>query len=184
MKRRRVGAWLALAGLPARAAGPAADTVSAPPLLETQASPSGRYLLELRLAGGGPHVAQCDATLFELSAQQRQRLWTRRLEHRPRPRFALVGHGGEVVLFDEWLAVRSALAVMLIDRQGATRARFDLEAVRATLGVPIGALAPLARHGPWIQSPPVLNEAGDTAEVQAAGRVLTVRLGDGTMSSR
>lgn len=180
LQRRRVGLWLALTGLPARAA----DPVAAPPALETRSSPSGRYLIELRLAGGGPHAAQCDATLFEISGSNRLQLWARRLEHRPRPRFALVGNGGEVVLFDEWLAVPSAMAVVLIDRQGTTRARFDLEAVRAALGVPLGALAPVARHGPWMQSEPVLGPGGDAAEVRAAGRLLSVRLRDGALSSR
>lgn len=182
MQRRHVGLWLVMASLPARAAGPGADAVSAPPAFERLLSPSGRFALELKLAGGGPHAAQCDASLFEIAAQQRKRLWSRRLEHRPRPRFAVVSDGGEVVLFDEWLAVRSALAVMLIDRSGTTRAQHDLDSVRSALGLPLSALAPLARHGPWMQAPPALG--GDTVDVKAGGRLLSVRLSDGALSAR
>ena len=184
MRRRHVGLWLALASLAADAGQPGADAVSVPPAFESRPSPSGRFELELKLAGGGPHAAQCDASLFEVSARQRKRLWSRRLEHRPRPRFAVVSDGGEVVLFDEWLAVRSALAVVLIDRSGSTRAQHDLESVRSALALPLGALAPVARHGPWMQAPPAIGPGGDTVEVKAGGRVLAVRLSDGALSSR
>lgn len=180
-----LGLALAVSGVPGRAGEPAADTIAAPPASETRSSPSGRYALEIKLQGtGGPHAARSVATLFEVAASHRKTLWSRALEHRPRPRFMLVSDGGDVVLFDEWLAVRSALAVVLIDRTGATRAQFDLESVRAALGVPVGALAPLARHGPWMQAPPALGTAGDTVEVKAAGRVLSVRLSDGALSAR
>lgn len=179
---------LGAACLPAAASGGggAADDVAVPPPgLEARRSPSGNHELEVRLhAGATAHAARSTATLFALGTAGRTVLWTRELPHRPRPRFFVVGDGGEVVLLDEWLNVRSALAVMLIARTNRTVAQHDLETVRAALGMPIGQLAPQARHGVWIQAPPQLGARGDTVEVPAAGRVLLVRLSDGALSVR
>ena len=167
------------------AGGPAADVVVLPPEFEERSSPSGAYVLEVRLrAHANVHAPRATATLFKINSSQRQALWTRELPHRPRPRFFTVGDGGQVVLLDEWLNVRSDLAVMVIDRKNSTLAQFGLEAVRAALQVPIAALAPRARHGLWIQAPPVINARGDAAEVAAADRVLSIRLSDGALSVR
>ena len=176
---------LTLAQSSAWASGPTADRVVLPPEREERSSPSGRYLLELRLrANANAHAARATATLFELDASGRHALWTRDLPHRPRPRFFAVGDAGQAVLIDEWLNLRSELAVMVIDRKNVTLAQFDLEAVRAVLDVPIASLAPRARHGLWIQAPPQFNARGDAVEVAAADRVLSIRLSDGALSVR
>lgn len=167
------------------ARGPTADRGVPPPEREERSSPSGRYLLELRLrANANAHAARATATLFELDASGRHALWTRDLPHRPRPRFFAVGDAGQAVLIDEWLNLRSELAVMVIDRKNVTLAQFDLEAVRAVLDVPITSLTPRARHGLWIQAPPQFNTRGDAVEVAAADRVLSIRLSDGALSVR
>jgi hypothetical protein len=164
---------------------PAADVVLMPPDFEQRSSPSGAYALEVRLRPQANAFApRASATLFELGPSPRKVLWTRELPHRPRPRFFLVGDGGQVVLLDEWLNVRSDLAVMVIDRENRTLGQFNLEAVRAALDVPIAALAPRARHGPWIQATPQISARGDAVEVAAADRVLSIRLSDGTLSVR
>ena len=156
-----------------------------PPAFEQRSSPSGAYALEVRLRPQPNAFApRASATLFEVGSSPRKALWTRELPHRPRPRFFVVGDGGHVVLLDEWLNVRSDLAVMVIDRENRTVAQFDLEAVRAALGVPIAALSQRARHGPWIQETPQLSARGDAVEVTSADRVLSIRLSDGAMSLR
>lgn len=160
--------------------------VLVPPLaFEQRQSPSGAYVLEIRLRpSSNVHAARAVATLFARQAAQTLVLWTRELPHRPRPRFFLVGDAGQVVLLDEWLNVRSDLAVTVIDRENRTLAQFDLEAVRATLAVPLAALAPAARHGVWMQAPPLINTQGDAVEVAAANRVLLIKLSDGSLSVR
>lgn len=163
----------------------AADQIVLPPMFETRSSASGQYVVELKLrADGNPHAARTTASLWELSGASRKLLWTRDLSHRPRPRFALVGNDGRVVLLDEWLGLRSELAVMLIDTNNRTLATHDLETVRAALDVPIAALAPKARHGAWMQAPPTLGASGETVEVAAADRVLVISLRDGALSRR
>ncbi len=162
-----------------------ADVILTPPAVEASGSPSGNHIIEIRLPDGAdPHAARSTATLFSVAAGgARSLLWKLDLPHRPRPRFALVADNGIVVLLDEWLNVRSDWAVMVIDRDGRTVARHGLEAVRAALGVPIKALAPLARHGVWMQSLPALSTRGDVCEVQAGGRTLSIALRDGALSS-
>lgn len=163
----------------------AKDVAEVPPPLDEQASPSGRYVIEIRLREhANVHAARSTATLWRVAGSQRETVWTRELPHRPRPRFAAVGDGGQVLLLDEWLRVRSDLAVTLVGAGGKVVAQHDLEAVRAALGVPISALAPVARHGVWIQAPPTIAADGDIAEVPAAGRLLRVDLRSGALSSR
>ncbi|WP_313954218.1 hypothetical protein [Accumulibacter sp.] len=175
---------LTLAATPVGAGAPAADVVVLPPVFEAHSSPAGTYVLEIRLReDANPHLARATATLFRVTSSKRQAVWTRELPHRPRPRFFAVGDGGQVVLLDEWLNIRSELAVMVLDLAGCTLVQFDLEAVRAALGVPISALAPAARHGVWMQAPPVINARGDAVEVAAANRVLSIRLSDGKLSA-
>jgi hypothetical protein len=174
---------LALMGWPSRAQ--ALDPITQPPDFEARSSPSGRYLLEVALRPhANPHAARATASLWETRAGARTRVWTRELAHRPRPRFFLVGDEGQVVLLDEWLNLRSPLAVVVIDKTQRTLAVHDLEAVRAALDVPIGALAPRARHGAWMQAPPTLSAGASAVEVAAAGRLLLIRLHDGALSRR
>ena len=175
--------WLALALSPDRVL--ATDQIVRPPEFEARASASGKYVLELQLrANPNPHAARATASLWELNTTARKLLWTRELAHRPRPRFALVGNEGQVMLLDEWLNLRSELAVMLIDEDNRTLAVHDLEAVRSALGVPIAALASKARHGAWMQALPALGAQGETVEVAAADRVLVINLRDGVLSRR
>jgi len=163
----------------------AIDVIVPPPAFEAHNSASGRYVLELALrSGANAHAARATATLLEMGTSSRKPIWTRELAHRPRPRFALVSDEGHVVLLDEWLNVRSDLAVMLIDKHNRTLAVHSLEAVRAALAVPSASLAPQARHGLWMQAPPAINAQGAAAEVAAAGQVLVIRLRDGALSRR
>lgn len=174
-----------LAQTSARAGSAAADFVALPPEIEDRSSPSGRYLLQIRLRSNAKvHAARSTATLYEIDSSARKALWSRELPHRPRPRFFVVADSGHAVLIDEWLNVRSAFAVMVLDRNGATLAQFDLEAVRAALDVPLASLAPRARHGIWIQAPPQISARGDAVEVAAADRVFSIRLSDGALSVR
>jgi len=163
----------------------AADPVAKAPEHERFASPSGRFRLEIRLRpGAGPHAASSTASLFDVSSSTSTPLWSRELAHRPRPRFAVVGDRGEVLLVDEWLNLRSELTLMLIDRANRVLAVHDLEAVRSTLGVPLRALPAHARHGTWLQAPPALSADGKSVELSAAHRVLVVQLQDGSLSRR
>lgn len=163
----------------------AVDSVARPPVSESITSPGGRYVIEIRLPEtAGPHAAASTATLFRVAGSLRSPVWQQALPHRPRPRFALVADDGHVVLFDEWLNVRSERAVTVIGPTGQRIAQHDLEAVRAALAVPLAALAPLARHGPWMQAPPVWSAQGDACEVGAGGRTLVIRLRDGALSAR
>lgn len=174
---------LALMGWPGRTQ--ALDTITQPPDFEARSSPSGHYLLEVALRPhANPHAARATASLWETRAGARTLVWARELAHRPRPRFFLVGDEGQVVLLDEWLNLRSALAVTVMDKNQRTLAVHDLEAVRAALDVPIGALAPNARHGVWMQAAPTLSPRADFVEVAAAGRLLLIGLRDGRLSRR
>jgi hypothetical protein len=166
-------------------AGPEGDAITPPPALEAVLSPGGGYLVEIRWsAQAGPHAAGSTATLLQLSGGARRVVWQQALPHRPRPRFVRVSDAGQLVLFDDWLNVRSERAVVVLGPAGQTVAQHDLEAVRAALGVPAAALAPLARHGVWMQTVPRLTAQGDACEVQAGGRTLRVNLPGGELAVR
>jgi hypothetical protein len=181
-----VSAWICIVLSATQAsAQAAADVMLQPPNREECRAPSGVYSLVIELQPHrNVHAARSTATLFRSASPRDHVLWARDLPHRPRPRFCTVSDNGYVVLLDEWLNIRSELAVMVIDPQNRMLAQFNLEAVRGALGVPIGALAPLARHGVWIQAPPVISAQGDAVEIAAANRLLSIRLRDGAMSSR
>lgn len=161
------------------------DAVSPPPALETVLAPGGGYAVEIRWSPqAGPHAAGSTARLLQVVGGQRRLVWQQALPHRPRPRFVCVSDAGQLVLFDDWLNVRSERAVVVLAPDGRTVAQHDLEAVRVALGVPAAALAPLARHGVWMQSVPQLTARGDACEVQAGGRTLRVQLPGGELAGR
>lgn len=149
-------------------------------------APGGGYAVEIRWsAQAGPHAAGSTASLLQIGGGGLRRVvWQQALPHRPRPRFVRVSDAGQLVLFDDWLNVRSERAVVVLAPDGRAVAQHDLEAVRAALGVPAAALAPLARHGVWMQSLPRLTAQGDACEVQAGGRTLVVKLPGGELAAR
>lgn len=163
----------------------AVDVVEPAPQHERVHSPSGRFALQIELRPmPNAFAARSTATLFAVDKGRQRVLWRRELPHRPRPRFALVGDDGGVVLLDEWLRVRSELAVMVIDAGNRVLAQYDLEAVRAALDVPIALLARRARHGVWMQGVPAITPDGRAVQVHAADRLLVIRLADGALQAR
>lgn len=163
----------------------ASDVIVHPPTVETVPSPGGSFEVEIRLpANAGPHAATSTATLYRVEVGERHRVWERKLEHRPRPRFASVSDVGQVVLWDEWLNIRSDRAITLIGRDGDLIVQYDLSAVQDVLGRPAAALTASAKYGPWMQSLPRVSADGKDYEVDAGGRTLVLSLPDGALSVR
>jgi hypothetical protein len=108
--------------------------------------------------------------------------WRLDLPHAYRPRFALATPQGGAVLLDEWINIRSPMAIMVIGPDGRRVAVVHVDAVIRLLGVHGAQVVTVARHGIWLQSPPSLSADGQQAEVRTAGRVLRIRLSDGNLS--
>jgi len=154
-----------------------ADQQDPPPSIREFRSPEGDFLLTIRAADNWktPRAAA------EFSRGGRS-LWRMDLPHEYGPRTALVSRRGVVVLFDEWINVFSPRAVLILDSAGRTLAQHSSEAVQTALGVPRARLASLARFGPWMTAPPVLAAPDGPARVSAGGRVLEIRLTDGSLA--
>jgi len=120
--------------------------------------------------------------LLKIDGEERRPLWRRSLDHEFRPRFVLVGNSGDVLLIDEWVRIESRFAIMLLDRDNRVVAQYTLDEIRALLDVPPSVIGRAAQHGVWIAALPTLDDNAGTARIEAGGKVLSVRLGDGQLS--
>ncbi len=157
------------------------DYVPVPPAREEFFSPARDYLFVLSTPDGWKS-RKAVGELFQVAAGTRKLLWTRALPQEFRPRYVLVGSQGQVLMVDEWANVKSRYAVMIVNREDRLVAQYDFDAVQRTLGVPVAKVVEMARHGWWIMSPPTLDAPHESARVEAAGKVLSIRLSDGRIS--
>lgn len=162
-----------------------ADSIPLPPEREKFASPGGTYELLITMRGAPAEWASTGskARLFSTAGGTAQPLWKQALPHNYRPRFALVGDDGTVVLFDQWINVAGPHAVTVLGRTGETLASHSFDDVAAALGVSRARLAAGGRRGPWMTARPSLDPAGDIARVEAGGKTLVVRLADGALAA-
>lgn len=159
----------------------AADSIRLPPVQSEFFSPARNYAFVL-FTPDKWKSRQAVGKLFQVTANSRKLLWTRLLPHEYRPRYVLVGNRGQVLLFDEWINVRSNYAVMELNHENRLVAEYDFDAVQRILGVPVKRVVEMARHGWWISAPPTLDASGEKARVEAAGKVLTIHLCNGHLS--
>ena len=108
--------------------------------------------------------------------------WRIDLPHAYRPRYALATPQGGAVLLDEWINIRSALAILVIGADGRQVAVTPLDTVLQLLAMPVDQVVRGATSGWWLQSPPRLSADGLHAEVRTAGKLLRIRLADGQLS--
>jgi hypothetical protein len=188
IERQRLAAatWLLLAGLvpAARAVKPAvqSDSIPNPPPREEFGAPGGAWRLVIESVDGpGWKARRSRADMQHLDAGAWRTRWQLALPHAYRPRFALALPTGGAVLFDEWIHIRSRLAVVVLDAQGRQLAATPLDTVLQLLGLPAKEVVAAARHGWWMQSAPRLSADGQWAEVQTAGQLLRVRVLDGSL---
>lgn len=167
---------LAFFGVPA--ASRAVDFVPAPPPMETLRSPDGAYAFDIALAKRW-RTELAIGTLRAVAGGQSRTVWQRPLPQRVRPRFALVANDGAVLLFDQFDNILGPIAVLLINRRGQDVALLTFDDIRRVVGAQPADIAHQARHGVWIQSPPVLS--GSDAQVGVAGRSVLIDLQRGQL---
>lgn len=166
--------FFAFFGVPA--ASRAADHVPAPLALETVHSPDGAYAFDIALAKRW-RTELATGTLRTVAGGPSRTVWQRRLPQPVRPRFALVANDGTVVLFDQFDNILGPIAVLLINPQGQDVALLGFDDIRRVVGTAPADMAQQARHGVWIQRPPVL--MGGDAQVGVAGRSVLIDLQSG-----
>ncbi len=174
-------ASLALAAALFSSAAMADDRMRLPPPREEFSSPSGSFVFVV----SSPDDWKSWTSTGELSrvdGGNRRSLWARPLPQKYRPRFVVVGNGGEVLLLDEWLNLKSASAVMLLDAGNRVVALHPFDDVRKILDVPTAQIVRAARYGFWISAPPRLDPSGETVLVDAAGNTVVINLRDGALS--
>jgi hypothetical protein len=159
----------------------AIDRIPLPPVREEYFSPSGSYMFVVSTADDWKSM-QSSGDLFSIDGGTRKLLWSRVLPQNYRPRFVLVGNQGEVLLLDEWMNVKSPYAVVVLDNKNHVIAQYDFDAIQKILDIPEAKIVRMAKHGWWITSPPKLNASEGIALIEAAGKIVTVRLHDGRLS--
>lgn len=162
---------------------PQGDSIPDPPLRQEFGAPGGAWrLVIVSVDAAGWKSRRSRAEMQRLEAGSWRTQWRLDLPHAYRPRFALATAQGGAVLFDEWIHIRSPLAVMVLSPQGRRLSVTPLDAVLQLLGQPVKDVVAAARQGWWMQAAPSLSADGQFAEVQTAGRLLRVRLLDGGLS--
>ena len=145
------------------------------------AAPAGRFVFVVSTPDNwkSPHP---EAQLFAVTGSARSLLWSRQLPQQFGPRFVVVNDAGTVLMLDEWINVNTKFAVLIVDRSNQTVAEHSTDDVQAALRVPMNQVVQMAKSGWWITAPPESSPTGDIARVQAAGKILTIRLSDGRLS--
>jgi len=159
------------------------DRVAPPPTQRETASPSGRYAFVVSTPDNWASLA-ATGELFSASGGSRTRLWSARLPQQLGPRFVLVSDVGTVVMLDEWIKVKTANAVVILDRENRPVARHSTDAVQAVLGVPMNRIVEMATQGYWMSAPPRFAASADAVLVEAGGKILVINLADGVLSLR
>ena len=152
------------------------DYVPAPPPTETVRSPNGAYRFEIAVAArsrSDPSIG----TLRAHAAREERTVWQRSLPQRVRPRYATVADDGTVVLLDQYDNIFGPIAILVIDPKGSDVAALSFDAIAGVARVSRAQIAARARHGAWIETPPVL--VGSDVRVGVGGVVVAVDLRSG-----
>ena len=157
------------------------DFIAFPPTHQEFSSPDGKYVFVLSTVDNWTSK-QAIGELFEGGDEGRQSLWQYTLPHEYGPRYVLVSSQGQVLLLDEWINIASRQAVMLLSRENAVLAKYSFDTLQKILAVPRASIVAMARYGWWIASPPTLDQSGETAKVETAGKVLVIDLENGELS--
>ena len=158
------------------------DSIAIPPPREIVKSPGGKYSFVIQTYGDLRDYKSRYSSGELHRNDGSPAVWTRRLPHELRPRFALVNDDGQVLLVDEWINVKSRRALTLIDRQNRVVAEHPYQTVQATLGVPGSQIVRMSKHGYWLQAPPHLNPAGKVALLEGGGKTLSLDMATGALS--
>jgi len=170
---------------PAAAMTPSAesDSIAHPPAREQFVTADGLHrLVVASVDGSGWKSRRSSAEMQRRDGSAWRTQWRLDLPHAYRPRFALATPQGGAVLLDEWINIRSALAIMVVGTDGRQVSVTHLDTVLQLLAVPVDQVVRMASSGWWLQSPPHLSADGKHAEVRSAGKLLRIRLSDGSLS--
>jgi hypothetical protein len=167
--------------LPTQAPTRTSDQITLPDASREFVSPSGAFSFVVSTRDGWKSVHAIGEHFTGRSS--RRLLWSRELPQQFGPRFVIVSDTGSVLMLDEWINVSSQYAVLLLDRDNRQVTQRSTDAVQAVLGVPMNEIVQSAKYGWWITAPPRLDAAGVAVLVGAGGRVLSIRLSDGQLTS-
>jgi hypothetical protein len=159
------------------------DRITLPTARREFRSPSGKYRFVVQTPDEWKSL-RGSGQLFALQGTTAVPLWQRELPHQFGPRYVLVSEAGQVLLFDEWINVKSGAALMLLGADGRVVTQYGFDAIVDRLGVPADELMSKARGGWWISAPPSLDGPGAavTASVSAGDKVLRIHLPDGRLT--
>lgn len=159
---------------------PTTDAIARPPDRQVVASPRQDYILILQTPDEWASK-RVEATLYEATDDRCQPRWSQALPHEYGPRYALVSDQGQVTLLDEWINVASDYAVMVLGVDGEEIARYDFEAMRQAVDMPVDVVVERAQTGWWISAEPRLSPDGEQVRVAIGGKTLRIDLSTGQL---
>ena len=159
---------------------PTTDAIARPPDHQVVASPGQDYILILQTPDEWASK-RVEATLYEATDDRCQPRWSQALPHEYGPRYALISDQGQVTLLDEWINVASDYAVMVLGVDGEEIARYDFEAMRQAVDMPVDVVVERAQTGWWISAEPRLSPDGEQVRVAIGGKTLRIDLSTGQL---
>jgi hypothetical protein len=158
------------------------DFVPLPPVKTSVISPNCKFRFVVYSPNSWKITKQGMGQLYRITADGEEMVWESTLPQEFGPRYSLVGNQGAVVLFDEWINVKSKYAIFLINSQQSLELSHDFDSVAKVLGEPVAKIVEQAGSGWWLQGTPRLNDAGTTAFAKAAGKYLKIDLNTGDLT--
>ena len=155
------------------------DRIPPPPLREEYISPAQNYLFVLLADDDRWQSVRSSGELYRIDGENHVLLWKRNLPHRFRPRFALVGNHGDVLLLDEWVNTTAKYAIMVISSENQLLVEKSFDDIEAMTGIARARIGKMSRFGTWLSEVPFLDPSGETAILAVGEKRITVSLEDG-----
>ncbi|MGB3308246.1 MAG: hypothetical protein WBG32_03490 [Nodosilinea sp.] len=157
------------------------DAIPYPPLLRHEVSPAGTYHLVLTLEQAAAGTRRTTASLFEMTGDRCQQIWSQPLPHSYGPRLALVTDAGTVVLLDEWINVASPYAIVVMGPDGEVEAQHSFDDIVGVTGQSRAEVVEQAAQGFWIAGEPEIANDGSQVLIPAAGGQISLDLATGEL---
>jgi hypothetical protein len=160
-----------LAVFVARVSG--SDTVGLPPLEPLIAvSPHGTFRFQCQPVDGWKTSVSV-GTLHQLRGRDWEPIWTHRMPHRFRPRFALVTDAGLTTTFDDWDNGAGPRAISVFSPQGKMLFSLSFETILDISGIRPQEFLRHARAGGWWLTREPWVDASRRIQIAAGDRLLT-----------
>lgn len=158
------------------------DAISIPPMKREFSSPDGRHKFTVFTSDNWASK-KAKVKLVKITENSQILLWSKDLPHEYGPRHVIVNNQGRILLLDEWINVPSNYAIVLLDSKGEIISQYSFDKLQRFLNISRAEIVEKAKEGWWIASTPTLDTSSNASSVGVAGKLLTIHLNDGHITS-